>query len=159
MKTWGIKMYIPRSKKVYTWDRMIKLLLSKIIKDSKTGCWLWQGSCFESGYGQIGYHGKSLRTHRVSWIYHNGEIPKGFNVLHKCDIRNCINPNHLFLGKPIDNTTDMINKNRRVNPTAKLSEFDVIFIREDTRPQIKIAKEYGISKSQISKIKSGKAWR
>lgn len=151
-------MYAPINKKVYSWDKMIAVLFSKIEKNSETKCWLWTGSCSLSGYGRIKYNGKTLRAHRISWIHHNGKIPDCLNVLHKCDTRNCVNPEHLFLGKPVDNTCDMMRKGRRINPTAKLNNEDIIIIRNDTRKQIEISREFGISRSQVSKIKNIKSW-
>jgi len=78
-------------------------------------CVQWVGSTNPNGYGQIGYEGKICTTHRLSWILANGEIPNGLWVLHKCDFRACINPDHLFLGTARDNTDDMVSKGRYVN--------------------------------------------
>lgn len=75
-------------------------------------CWLWMGHLNESGYGQINIDGKFPLTHRVSWELHKGSIPDGMQVLHKCDVRRCWNPEHLFLGTHMDNMRDMISKGR-----------------------------------------------
>lgn len=55
-------------------------------------------------------------AHILSYIIHNGSIPDGLCVLHKCDVRNCINPDHFFLGTKSDNVKDMIAKDRANNP-------------------------------------------
>jgi hypothetical protein len=76
------------------------------------GCWLWTGSVDKSGYGTTKLDGKWRTMHRLSWEYHNGQIPKGLQVLHKCDVPSCINPEHLFLGTQKDNVHDGIRKGR-----------------------------------------------
>jgi len=81
------------------------------------GCWLYMGALFDSGYGAFKTP-LGNRAHRVSWILHNGPIPASLLVLHHCDIRNCVNPEHLFLGTHADNHRDMDEKGRRVLRTG-----------------------------------------
>lgn len=64
------------------------------------------------GYGQIEIDGRSQQAHRVAWMLHNGDIPTGLRVLHHCDVRNCVNPEHLFLGTQRDNVDDALKKGK-----------------------------------------------
>ena len=78
--------------------------------DSETGCLVWGRTIFENGYGRY----KEKRAHRVSWELNHGKITGNLLVLHKCDVRACVNPEHLFLGTQLDNMRDMIDKGRKV---------------------------------------------
>jgi len=81
-------------------------------------CWLWVGAMMRNGYGQIkGENRKTIGAHRVSYLIAYGAIPKGMNVLHKCDTPQCVNPSHLFLGTHRDNTHDALNKGRLIRNT------------------------------------------
>lgn len=109
---------------------------------------------------------KIITIHRYSYLIHKGEIAPNLVVMHSCDNRSCCNPDHLSLGTIADNMADMYAKGRNVPPrtrgskhgNAKLTEEQVLSIREDTRKQADIAKEYGIHYSLVSLIKSRRKW-
>ena len=79
------------------------------------GCWVWTASKFADGYGKFKFDGKNRRAHRMAWLLTNGEIPDGMVVMHSCDIRECVNPEHLSIGSAKDNSQDMVSKNRHRN--------------------------------------------
>lgn len=89
-------------------------ILDKIEMIPEAGCWLWTARIGGNGYGSITTPGGSRKeqAHRVSYKDFIGPIPAGMCVLHKCDVRACVNPNHLWLGTKKDNTADMDAKGR-----------------------------------------------
>lgn len=73
-------------------------------------CWFWLGSRTAQGYGKFFFNGKLTEAHRAAFMLFRGEIPAGFQVLHRCDIKQCVNPEHLSLGTGKDNVRDAISK-------------------------------------------------
>ncbi len=93
-------------------------------------CWEWIGCRDKNGYGKTRDADKShIRTHRVSWILHNGPIPEGLWVLHRCDNPPCVRPDHLWLGTAKDNSEDMFKKGRAI-------------IRPIRQPPVRAAQHY-----------------
>ncbi len=78
---------------------LIDRVLNRIEKIPESGCWIFMGALHGSGYGICGTEGKKVdRVHRITYRHFIGEIPKGLFVLHRCDVRACCNPHHLFIG-------------------------------------------------------------
>lgn len=139
------------------------------IPEPNSGCWLWLGCVGPTGYGTVfrgpGKKPNSERSHRWSWRIHHGPVPAGLHVLHKCDVRSCVNPDHLFLGTHTDNMHDMRRKGRLVNRRgeahgcAKLTAAQVEAIRSSSGTNTAIAKTFGVGRTTISEIRLGKTWQ
>ena len=105
-------------------------------------CWNWIAGKDSDRYGVFNALGMT-KAHRVSWVLHNGDIPKGdfydtTCVLHHCDNPSCVNPAHLFLGTQADNMKDMASKGRSVVPMKKGT--DMNFNAKLSMEQIRIAR-------------------
>lgn len=129
----------------------------RVLPEDKNGCMLWIGSIKKNGYGFFGIDGKNIHVHRFSYEYHyKVKIPKGENVCHKCDNRNCVAPKHLFLGTQKDNVRDMIKKKRDYWSKYKiLTDKQRLEIYNKIKKGYKIKDlvlEYKISKSTCYKI-------
>lgn len=147
---------------IYCREPIKDRLLKKIIKTKK--CWIWIGAT-SHGYGRIGYKNKTYAAHRVMWEQTYGSIKNGLWVLHKCDNRKCINPDHLFLGDRQDNVDDCVNKRRHIfgsnSSLSKLKNTDILRIKSLSDMGIRqhiIAKKFGITQSNVSKIINKKSW-
>jgi len=148
------------------------------------GCWNWHGTLSPKNYG-VFYLSKSKRiaAHRAAWEFYKGKIFGELQVLHKCDNRRCVNPNHLFLGTNSDNVADKVAKGRCAslsgseNPMyknyasaargdrvsgSKLNDSAVISIRQEYKnggtSQNILARKYKVSQSCIWGILNRKTW-
>lgn len=132
------------------------------IPEPNSGCWLWLRSVKPTGYGRFGFDRPVTSAHRASYELHFGAIPDGAHVLHKCDTPCCINPHHLYLGDPQQNTADKIARGRQPrgerSAQAKLSADDVKKIRASKKRTSVLAREFGISASVISSIRHQHIW-
>lgn len=147
----------------------IESLLARVDR-TDSGCWVWnRGRTVRGGYGQWNIGGKVSKAHRVSWVLFRGEIGEGLFVCHKCDNPPCCNPDHLFLGTSGENTLDAWRKGRLPLPknaprgeqhhSAKLTQSDVEVVRSSRATGVELAAKYGVSKTMISRIRKGKAWK
>lgn len=126
-------------------------------------CWTWIGA--KSNYPHFQVSGSVVGAHRVSYEIHFGEIREGLKVLHKCDNRFCVNPEHLFAGTSKENSEDMQLKGRSSRgehrPASKLTSQDVLEIRSlvGLLSQKDLSEVYGVSVPGISKIVNRKIWK
>lgn len=140
--------------------------LSHVIPEPNSGCWLWMSALFKHGYGKFGFNDRADYAHRVAWLIFKGPIHWGALVLHDCDTKPCVNPDHLHLGDHALNALEASQRGRlpyrdhrgAANSNARLDEVDVRFIRADPSSQENIARRYGITQNMVSKIKRRESW-
>lgn len=138
------------------------------VREDLGPCWTWTGHTSKKGYGLFCWSKPQVEyAHRASWRLVNGDWPT-LSVCHKCDVRICVRPSHLFLGCNADNTADMVAKGRQRgavgerNVFALLSEDDVVDIRSLAAfgaTQGALRDGFGISQQCVSAILTRRTWR
>lgn len=128
---------------------------------SPEGCLLWRGKHSPDGYGCMRLGAvTSARVHMVSYMYHTQQpIPRNIEVCHTCDVPDCANFQHLFLGTKSDNMRDMVQKGRKAkNYYSKLTTQQILdikqLLREGKLTQTQIAKRFFVGQATISEIKN-----
>lgn len=155
--------------------RLIVDLVARIEPEPMSGCWLWTGGTTDLGYGafeaaKLRYGVPERLVHRILWHVVRGPIPTGLKILHRCDVRPCVNVfRDLFLGTQLDNIADMVAKGRRRgNPArgershlARLTAEDVSVIRAAHaagEPQRHLAARFGVAVMTINRAVRGLSW-
>lgn len=141
---------------------IIDRIESNYLPEPNSGCWLWTGYVANDGYGQIKINGERWKAHIMSFNIFRGGLSGGKMILHTCDIRCCINPDHLYEGDVRDNSRDMVNRGRSLagekHHRAKLQNHHIPLIRSAKGKYSEIGKLFGISRTVVGKIKTRKAW-
>lgn len=85
------------------------------VEPQESGCWLWLGERFQSGYGRLRERGRYIRAHRWAYERFIGPIPPGLQVNHTCDTPPCVCPDHLYVGTQHENMADSVARRRHFN--------------------------------------------
>jgi hypothetical protein len=137
-------------------------ILENIEPDTNGGCWLWTGDTDPlHGYGRIYFDGVQHKAHRASYGAFVGKVGDLW-VLHKCDVRPCVNPDHLYLGGRIENAADMVARGGQVRGVrcgqARLDDDMVREIRASSESSRQLEKRLPVTASMIRRIRRGQAW-
>lgn len=129
------------------------------------GCWLWVRTKRNGSHGSMSFHDEPIYVHRLSYAIHHGPIPPGLFVCHRCDVPNCVRPDHLFVGSQAENIADMFAKGRRPAPRGRfgsqnhkvtLTAAQVADIRRrGGENQHALGREFGVSQSTVWRIQRG----
>lgn len=122
-----------------------------------SGCLIWTGYLDADGYGITSYKGRTIGAHRLAFMTLRGPIPSGYFVCHKCDVRACVEPSHLFTGTCRDNVQDAVVKGRMAkgerNGMSKLSDDERVEMRRlyvEGWTQDRLAEFFGVSQCRVS---------
>lgn len=136
-----------------------------VTKGKSSECWIWESAILPNGYGVLWigdnekYKPTSKYVHRISWIIHYDSIPKDHLVCHRCDVRACVNPEHLFVGTPADNSKDMVIKERSRSDFSaqQVAEMRRLYL-SGKHPTQEIAKMYAVSRWNVLNAIKGNTW-
>lgn len=142
----------------------------KIEYGAPSGCWLWSAGAIPEGYGSVGVNGRQVGAHRLAYEAAHGDgAAKGLFVRHRCDTPACVNPAHLEVGTPAQNSRDAVVRGRSARGErvagARLTEEDVRAIRSAYIPKSRhanqraLARRYGVDQGTIAQLLLRKTWR
>lgn len=152
---------------VFLTQNLDAISLPSEYKWSDYKCLLWKYGRGSHGYGDVTCETGKDMAHRLSYKRFHGEIPIGMDICHRCDVRLCYHPAHLFLGTRMDNVQDMISKGRKViirgesAAKAKLTDSQVIEIRalhSGGMNHCEIAKMFPVDRRTVGNIVRRKIW-
>ena len=151
-----------------TLDEVVEIIRANTIPEPNSGCLLWEGGIqhvpvskkprhgFIQYYGGIRLRGKMAKVHRVMYEAAHGPIPEGGQILHRCDVRLCCNPDHLFLGTNEDNHADKAAKDRGRKRLTHAKAKEIRAMAASGVRLTRIAAQFSVHPGTVSKIVSGR---
>ena len=147
-------------------EKLIAKIRNKIL-ENENGCWIWQGAKHKQGYGKTSWRSKpDQMVHRLSWIAFRGDIGPLKFVCHKCDVPQCCNPEHLFLGTQKDNVGDAYKKGRwlpgklpRQNKLKWEQVQEIKYLSQQSMKRKELQKKFQVGQTCIAKILRGDSWK
>jgi hypothetical protein len=146
-------------------DRDGPLILSEV-------CWVFTGYvCKQTGYGKIANRpGPPIGAHVAAYLVNYGSMPDGLQVLHACDNRRCVRPEHLRAGTQKENMRECVERQRQVPSYCQGQDVGNASLTNDHVRSVKaalaagergrsLARRFGVSEQVISAIKTGRSWR
>lgn len=142
--------------------------------DQSSTCWEWKGPKAKNGYGTFSGLYRVFKTtwaHRLAYLITRGPIPPGLEILHSCDHRSCVNPDHLSLGTRKENMRQASERGKlfhwtrprgESNLSSKLTEMQVkqvIKLSSEGYSKNQICKEFNISRCTVHRLTKGKSWK
>lgn len=132
-------------------------------------CKIWPNSLNTQGYGKVRFNGQLVGAHKREYVLNYGEVPFGFEVMHRCHNRPCYEIRHLELGTHQENMQDAgalgsLSRDNigAKNPNSKLNEQDVCTILdlfyEGEMSRKTISNIYNVSSELIGQIIRGVRW-
>jgi len=153
----------------------LRTYLKTVGEPQESGCVNWKLAVNNSGYGTKWYMGVKTGAHVLAYkafVDEAFEQSASLVVMHSCDNRRCINPEHLSTGTPKDNIQDMVAKNRvnryvrhsigGANPKAKLTEDVIPWMRQMLSYGVSVqalADVFGVTTTTVYGIKNHKFWK
>lgn len=146
-------------------DYKSQMLFASHLKTMPSGCTEWMASITRDGYGKVKIHGKIYAAHRAAYLIHNGYLPEGKEIMHKCDNKLCCNPSHLIEGTHKDNMQDMIKKGRQGKVKRKIIKLNINKVKEirslfcNGLSKHEIARRFNISCHHVRDIVNNIYWK